>query len=766
MGWFFVALGQLLLVSEGLALAVVTGFSLPVSPLLYGGIALFSLATAAFFAVEKLNGYRRYILIGVVALYGVAVFLTQDRLIVGAGEFYNALLANINAKYEGTIALLTLRGEGGALTLFLAEIFLPLTLWLGAIIIYRADALQLNLLLLPVTASLLLAGGTMSPAALFCLLFGVISLLAASRSVRRKRLWGGEDRELYRRNLNTHRSIQGKTALLLCGLGLALSLPGFYAVRPLLEVRLAPAEQIFDRVEGRTLGTLVSVLPQASGGEWNLQVTTAGGGVSDGGLSEVEGYALQGVEDLKVTCTARPEETVYLRGFVGSLYTGDRWLPPDGGRFDSAAANWKTEGNARIYLQNLPFLRRLYVGEDEPIQLTVERLNANPGYTYVPYCAYLNDYYEVQDGDGAVSGQTAQDDVFPFYFRKDYQEVIRTWNEDEEAISVLDRLETAYSYYAQAAELTVPEGFEDLALLCGEQDITPGDVDAAADFIRTYLDQGYTYDLNASAAPEGEDFVRYFLDTSKTGYSVHYASAAVLMFRMCGVPARYVVGYAAPQNLFTAQPGGGYTAILQDDNAHAWAEVYRPGEGWTPVEMTPGTVGAARDVEFVGDEVPVAPQEQEPESEQTAPAAPEESETESAPAFLLKDDLETVVWLAFGLLVCAGAVWGLLYFLRRYRLVNGLDIRKTPNRRVVEIFQAYYGLLVKKGMPSETSSTSPEFEAWVTEWNPALGAEGLAELRTLVLESSYGPQRKGERDVARMRQIYQSLKKDVRRHGR
>ena len=238
------------------------------------------------------------------------------------------------------------------------------------------------------------------------------------------------------------------------------------------------------------------------------------------------------------------------------------------------------------------------------------------------------------------------------------------------------------------------------------------------------------------------------------------------MFRMCGVPARYVVGYAAPQNLFTAQPGGGYTAILQDDNAHAWAEVYRPGEGWTPVEMTPGTVGAARDVEFVGDEVPVALQEQEPESEQTAPAAPEESETESAPAFLLKDDLETVVWLAFGLLVCAGAVWGLLYFLHRYRLVNGLDIRKTPNRRVVEIFQAYYGLLVKKGMPSETSSTLPEFEAWVTEWNPALGAEGLAELRALVLESSYGPQRKGERDVARMRQIYQSLKKDVRRHGR
>ena len=57
---------------------------------------------------------------------------------------------------------------------------------------------------------------------------------------------------------------------------------------------------------------------------------------------------------------------------------------------------------------------------------------------------------------------------------------------------------------------------------------------------------------------------------------------------MLGLPARYVVGYAAPQSLFTAQGDGSYSAVLQDDNSHAWAEVYLAGQGWTPLEVTPG----------------------------------------------------------------------------------------------------------------------------------------------------------------------------------
>lgn len=41
----------------------------------------------------------------------------------------------------------------------------------------------------------------------------------------------------------------------------------------------------------------------------------------------------------------------------------------------------------------------------------MQRIHANDAYTHTPYNAYLNDYY-VLDGDGAVVGQTVQDDTF------------------------------------------------------------------------------------------------------------------------------------------------------------------------------------------------------------------------------------------------------------------------------------------------------------------------------------------------------------------
>ena len=47
-----------------------------------------------------------------------------------------------------------------------------------------------------------------------------------------------------------------------------------------------------------------------------------------------------------------------------------------------------------------------------------------------------------------------------------------------------------------------------------------------------------TYSMELDPLPEGEDPVRYFLMQSRKGYCVHFASAAVLLLRELGVPAR------------------------------------------------------------------------------------------------------------------------------------------------------------------------------------------------------------------------------------
>lgn len=93
----------------------------------------------------------------------------------------------------------------------------------------------------------------------------------------------------------------------------------------------------------------------------------------------------------------------------------------------------------------------------------------------------------------------------------------------------------------------------------------------------------FTYTLDPAQPPEGRDFVEFFLDESHEGYCVHFATAAVMLLRAAGYPARYAEGYVVPAG------GSGWTDV-PDYNAHAWAEVYCGGTGWMPVEVTPAAM--------------------------------------------------------------------------------------------------------------------------------------------------------------------------------
>ena len=63
-------------------------------------------------------------------------------------------------------------------------------------------------------------------------------------------------------------------------------------------------------------------------------------------MNQGGGIQVSGVTDLALTASDKPEETVYLRGFIGGSYDGTTWQAPDADAFDSAAMNWKTEDNA------------------------------------------------------------------------------------------------------------------------------------------------------------------------------------------------------------------------------------------------------------------------------------------------------------------------------------------------------------------------------------------------------------------------------------
>lgn len=90
---------------------------------------------------------------------------------------------------------------------------LPVTGALAAAALRRADALLLDLMLLPVVVLLALAGAAPAVPACLLLLAGWMGAWAASCSVQRRALWGRRDTENYRQNLCRHYNIQKSAAL-------------------------------------------------------------------------------------------------------------------------------------------------------------------------------------------------------------------------------------------------------------------------------------------------------------------------------------------------------------------------------------------------------------------------------------------------------------------------------------------------------------------------------------------------------------------------
>ncbi|MBW3543893.1 MAG: transglutaminase-like domain-containing protein, partial [Planctomycetes bacterium] len=91
----------------------------------------------------------------------------------------------------------------------------------------------------------------------------------------------------------------------------------------------------------------------------------------------------------------------------------------------------------------------------------------------------------------------------------------------------------------------------------------------------------YGYDRGVTIPP-GRDPMEYFLRERPAAHCEYFASAAALLLRRGGVPARYVTGFvAAERHRF-----GDYW-VARNKDAHAWVEAWDDQRGWQIVEATP-----------------------------------------------------------------------------------------------------------------------------------------------------------------------------------
>ncbi len=357
------------------------------------------------------------------------------------------------------------------------------------------------------------------------------------------------------------------------------------------------------------------------------QEITVSGGMGEGRLGVADKIVYKREKALEVSLPANAG-CMYLKGYVGSIYTGNSWeVLPETDYQSHPVLFENQEKLARLYTMDSEYRKltdqRLGTAAERTYwPVTIQNVNANSKYAYIPYKSTFStgDFHFYYDSyasnsadtyrfqvDSTVQEDSYENEIFPLdqTIAEEYVGEI-----DPEQLEAFFNLEEQYRTFVHEAYTYVPEvGNERLIAEMQEfyRARSGMPLDSLIEEIRDYLADCAVYSLEAGRLPKGKDFVDYFLYENHKGSCSHFASAAVLMFRCGGIPARYVEGYVITQEDIRKGSAIGQKsemfiehgvqserdveikkAEILDTNAHAWVEIYLNGYGWTPVEVTPG----------------------------------------------------------------------------------------------------------------------------------------------------------------------------------
>lgn len=297
-------------------------------------------------------------------------------------------------------------------------------------------------------------------------------------------------------------------------------------------------------------------------------------------------------------------DSLYLRGFVGSTYDGNQWSSI------AKADAWK-EKNLFYWLHQDGFygltqlanVRQLVQDNrlsDKEGEISIVNKRADSRYLYTPYeMTELPEGYEKEtpltDSTLAANGLFGQRK----YSVKSLGNLVKDFTvlgaESYQALAKGNETgyreaESYYNTFVYAHDTEIPQTLKTLFQKelgdAGNREQGHTDYYTAISRIRSYLEENMTYSTATDVYNGKGDFVENFLTESKIGHSVHYATAAALMFRYYGIPSRYVEGYLITPEAIKGKKDGDTIAVSGKDG-HAWTEIYVDGMGWVPVEMTP-----------------------------------------------------------------------------------------------------------------------------------------------------------------------------------
>ena len=98
----------------------------------------------------------------------------------------------------------------------------------------------------------------------------------------------------------------------------------------------------------------------------------------------------------------------------------------------------------------------------------------------------------------------------------------------------------------------------------------------------------FVYNASASTGHSSLDLVSWLTDVEsrnyRTGYCEQFAAAMALMARTLNIPSRVVLGFAPGE---VTDSNGDELIVVRGLHAHAWVELFMPGQGWLRFDPTP-----------------------------------------------------------------------------------------------------------------------------------------------------------------------------------
>ena len=563
----------------------------------------------AFFVSAIVFSLKKYVLaafaeVSIIVL--VFIKLPKDDLYTGFKCFINQIVEKASLEKYGVIEFYISRkvDEFECLTLFMT-VFAILTAFLVtlSVLIYKSFALGFVFTFPLIEIGLFF--GIAPDYIHFAFLLAFWVALVALNNSNYKEYVGSENSDFVRKGnsfMPKHgmkRKVDGVSSLCCLTVSLILFLSVAVIVRILDVKRPESIDQLrYTLKHDLSEKSLEEIINDLSG-------DNKGSNSSQGNLKNAGNLEFENEDMLKVHFSDKINNNVYLKGYVGSVYDGESWTDLNDDDYEELSDILDDFAMGGYFPQDMlyRYLRSSY--DMLPVAtVDVDIINASTEFCYTPYgmtvtddMTYLGDSIVYVDGDDVTLGDVKASYNYQFTPANLEQYLSLHFTNSDISYQTNDTLKE-YNSFCKKVYTRVPFD-ENINKLYDEDEYAVifdsyqnGEVNTYETLceIRELIQSKADYTLSPGETPSNSDFVYYFLEENNKGYCVHYATAGIVLARMAGIPARYATGYVIDKGKFNllSQTQDGYEFVIQDNAAHAWAEVYIEGMGWVPFEFTEG----------------------------------------------------------------------------------------------------------------------------------------------------------------------------------